>query len=324
MANVNLYQYPQVVQLSQPGAISSASVMNRSDFSIFKNVDNDVEFLVKTYDNKPIDLTGKTITIYVVDARDDALKIQKELSYSPTMAKKGHARLTLALVDIAEIDPGYLYYSISVKDITAKETLLYTDHSRTVQGFFELQQGPLPGPTSAIVIPESMFAQQSWGSDTSVSNYLVAEPFPGAAQRDNRTGVHTIAVYGNKYSGYLNVQGSLENSPPSDMHEWFNIDIGDWNVDHCDHCDTQADCDDCDPCNPCKPCASRPVNPAPHVPPVTPVPCPHHRYHQPIYKFTCFTGIKHFSFTGSYMWIRFILNASPINQGAITKILFKN
>jgi hypothetical protein len=304
MANVNLYHYPQVVQLSQPGAISSASVMNRSDFSIFKNVDNDVEFLVKTYDNKPIDLTGRTITIYVVDARDETLKIQKELSYSPTMAKKGHARLTLTLTDIAEIDPGYLYYSVSVTDISNKQILLYTDLSRTVQGYLELQPGPLPGPQSAIVLTEESFSQQSWGSDTSVSNYLVAGPYPGAAQRDNRNGVHTVAVYCNNYSGYLNIQASLENSPPSEMVEWFNVDIGDWNTDYCEHCDRDHD-----------PSGSLPVIPSP---------CPHYRYHQPIYKFTCFTGIKHFSFVGSYMWLQFILNASPINKGCVTKILLKN
>jgi len=321
MANVNLYHYPQVVQLSQPGAISSASVMNRSDFSIFKNVDNDVEFLVKTYDNKPIDLTGKTITIYVVDARDDALKIQKELSYSPTMAKKGHARLTLVLTDIAEIDPGYLYYSVSVTDISNKEILLYTDHSRTVQGFFELQPGPLPGPRKAIVILPDDFSQQSWGSDTSVSNYLVAQPYPGAAQSDNRTGVHTVAVYCDNYSGYLNIQASLENAPPSAMVEWFNVDIGN---------EYHYDCERCFPVNPnCPPLPSwipsnPPTPPSPPVVPCPPAPCHEHRFHQPIYKFICFTGIKQFSFVGSYMWLQFILNASPINHGSITKILLKN
>lgn len=296
MANVNLYQFPQVVQLSQPGAISSASVMNRSDFSIFKNVDNDVEFLVKTYDNKPIDLTNKTITIYIVDDRDQSLKVQKELSYSPMMAKKGHARLTLAWSEVAELTPGYFYYSVTVADTTNKETLLYVDHSRTIQGYFELQQGPLPGPQSSIVINSADFAPQSWGSDTSVSNYLVAEAYPGAAQRDNRNGIHHVAVYATNYSGYLNIQASLENSAPTDAREWFNVDIGSLESQHCHHCNSTGSNEH----------------------------CTHYKFHQPIYKFTSFTGIKHFSFVGSYMWLRFILNATPLNEGSVTKILLKN
>jgi hypothetical protein len=296
MANVNLYQYPQVVQISQPGAISSASVMNRSDFSIFKSVDNDVDFLIKTYDNKPVDLTNKTITIYIVDNRDQSLKIQQELSYSPMMAKKGHARLTLLWSVLANLDPGYFFYSISVTDSTGKETLFYTDLSRTVQGYLELQQGPLPGPYSSILITESDFASQSWGTDLTVSNYLMAGVYPGAAQRGNRNGMHHVAVYMQNYTGYLNIQASLENSPPTDQHEWFDVDIGRHEEEQCERCPSSI--------------------PAGQ--------CPHYRYSQPIYKFTSFTGIKHFSFVGSYMWLQFILNHSPMNYGNVTKILLKN
>jgi hypothetical protein len=275
MANVNLYQYPQVVQLSQPGAISSASVMNRSDFSIFKNVDNDVEFLIKSYDNKPIDLTGKTITIYIVDDRTQNLVIQKTLdSSNPNMAKRGHARLTLVWSEITELDPGYFYYSVTITDSTGKEVLFYTDKSRTIQGYFELQQGPLPGPHNSFLIGTDSFNTQSWGSDVSMSNYLVAEAYPGAAQRDNRNGLHHVAVYATNYDGYLTMQASLENSAPTDDSHWFDIALD----------------------------SSGTV----------------------MYKFTSFSGIKHFSFVGSYMWLRFIQNASPFNTGTIDQILLKN
>jgi hypothetical protein len=275
MANVNLYHFPQVVQLSQPGSISSASVMNRSDFSFFKNVDNDVEFLIKTYDNKPIDLTNKTLTIYIVDDRDNQLVVQKALdSSNPNMAKRGHARLTLSWAEIADLTPGYFFYSVSVTDSTGKEILLYTDLSRTIQGYCELQQGPLPGPQSAYTLSSESFTPQSWGPDVSISSYYVAGPYPGAAQRGNVNGIHHIAIYATNFSGTVWVNASLENAPPTDDSQWFDI-------------------------------ALNPTG-------------------QTSYEFTNFSGIKHFSFVGSYMWIQFTLHYVPINEGEVTQILYKN
>jgi hypothetical protein len=273
MANVNIYQFPQVVQVSRPNAISAASVINRTDFNAFKNIDNNVEFLIKDWDNKPVNLTNLTVTIYIVDYQNQILMSITNPVLTIVNPTRGHCRLTLLKQDTFDWIPGYFSYSLTVTDSTGLETALYIDKSRVVQGFFELQQGPLPNPVSATILTPDSFTAQSWGSDTSISSYLVAQEYPGAAQSDNRSGLQTIAVYANNFSGTLWVQASLENSPPNDDNQWFDVTLNTGN--------TSAN-------------------------------------------FTSYTGITHFSFVGSYMWLRFIQQLSGINQGSITQILLKN
>jgi hypothetical protein len=274
MANVNLYQFPQVIQVSKPNAVSVATVINRTDFNAFKHVDNDVEFLIKDWDNKPVNLTNLTVTIYIVDQQAQKLMSITNPVLTIVNPTRGHCRLTLLKQDTAEWVAGYFGYSISVTDANGKETMLYVDKSRVVQGYFEFQEGPLPQPQKAVVLTPDAFTAQSWGTDTSISSYLVAQEYPGAAQSDNRSGLQTIAVYANNFTGTLWVQASLENSPPNDDSQWFDVTLNTGDTS---------------------------------------------------FNFTNFTGIKHFSFVGSYMWLRFIQYVSPVNNnGSISQVLLKN
>lgn len=225
MANVNIYQYPQVVTVSKPGAVSSSTVINRTDFSAFKHVDNDVEFLIKDWDNKPVNLTNLTVTIYVVDQESQKLmKLMRPILnvINPT---KGHCRFTLCKQDTAEWSPGYFSFSITVTDVTGKEIPLFVDRSRVIQGYFEFFEGPLPQYERSIKLTQDDFLAQSWGENLVVSTFLVAEFYPGAAQSDNRSGQQTIAIYANNFSGTVKIEASLENSPPTDRSQWFDVQL---------------------------------------------------------------------------------------------------
>lgn len=273
MANVNVYHFPQVVTGFNPNAVSSATVINRTDFTAFKHVDNDVEFLLKNWDNKPINLTNLTVTIYIVDRSSNTLKHICKPVLTVINAAKGHCRLTLGKQDTVDWCPGYYNFSLTITDPTGKEVPIFVDRSRVIQGYFELFEGPLPQYNRSLVLTPNCFTKESWGTDLTYSAYLVAQAFPGAAQADNRSGVHTIAIYMNNFSGAICVKASLENFVPTCDQEWFKVQLSNG---------------------------------------------------QDYAEFTNYTGMVTYTFTGMYMWLKFVQHLASMNEGEVTQIILKN
>ena len=220
MPSVNLYQIPQVINTTQAGGVGVNSATNKIDFDVSKNVTNEIEFLLKDIDRKAVSLTGKTMVIYIVDQKNNTIMLQKKLTVMN--APRGHCRLTISPSDIMDWDTGYYAYSITILQ-DGNQTLVHQDINRSQYGYLELKQGPLPVPRSAIVItPEEM---QLDNNDLGMFRKYISGAYPGAAQRDNRSGIHSVAVYGKDLSGTFYVQASLENGVPTAIQEWFDVEI---------------------------------------------------------------------------------------------------
>lgn len=218
MPSVTLYQMPQVIQLSTPDAVSVHSVVNRTDFNLFKNVTNEVEFLIKDVDRKPVNLRNKSLTIYIVDEQTNSLAIQSTLTVIDE--KRGHARMSLHPSQVASLANGYYRYSVTINR-DGDQLLIYTDQTRSLRGHLELFEGPLPGPQPVIQIMPGDFVSSTWG--VPLETYFVAQSFPGAAQRNNRSGQHTLAIYTTNFTGTFWVEASLENSPPTTPSDVFPV-----------------------------------------------------------------------------------------------------
>lgn len=193
--------------------------MNRTDFAVFKHLTNEVDFLVKDYDKKPQNLNGKSLFMYVVDERTDKVVLQVPLQIID--ANRGHSRLVLEPNAISSLDLGSYRYSVTLQRGDATQIAIYTDQHRSLRGQLEVTMGPLPEPKPAITIDGSMFLPQTWG--TPLSEYFVAESFPGSAQSGTSNGHHTVAIYTQSFTGDFEIQASLENSPPSEPSEWFTV-----------------------------------------------------------------------------------------------------
>jgi hypothetical protein len=124
--------------------------------------------------------------------------------------------------DVSNISSGYYRYSITVQDTTGSQQLIYTDQNRSIRGFVEVFEGPLPTPQLAIEMKSSDFTSDQWGNP--LMTYLVSQTQPGAAQRENKSGRHTLAIYCKNFSGEFFIDASLENSPPVATSDWFTLD----------------------------------------------------------------------------------------------------
>ena len=225
MPSLTVYQIPQVIQTTRAGATGVNSSTNRIDFFLSKNVTNEIEFLLKDIDRKPISLVNKTLILYVVDTTTQTLKLQKTLQSINEV--RGHCRLTVAPSDIAEWELGHYSYSLVMQRDDQSQVLLYTDQNRAAYGFLEVKPGPLPTPFEPIVLTDELFAHATYGVNVQPVGgikYRVTGGYPGAAQRDNRLGMHTCAIYTTNFKGAFKVQASLDNSVPTEDYGWFDVE----------------------------------------------------------------------------------------------------
>lgn len=217
MPSVTLYKMPQVIQISETG-LSVHAVVNRTDFNLFRGVTNEIEFLLKNADRKPSNLLGKTLSIFIVDERTNTVVVQTGLT---TISEtRGHCRLTLSPSDVAGLDNGSYRYSIT-ETVGDKQTIVFTDQNRSFKGYLEVFDGPIPNPNPSLEISKNQFVSETWG--TPLQAYYVAGPFPGAAQVDNRSGQHTLALYCDNFSGQFWIDASLESGVPNNDADWFPV-----------------------------------------------------------------------------------------------------
>jgi hypothetical protein len=225
MPSLTVYQIPQVIQTTRAGATGVNSATNRIDFFLSKNVTNEIEFLLKDIDRKPISLVNKTLILYVVDAHTQTLKLQKTLQSINEL--RGHYRLTVAPSDIVDWELGHYSYSLVMQREDQTQVLMYTDQNRTTYGFLEVKAGPLPTPFDPIVLTDELFGHATVGvtnQPVTGVKYRVSGGYPGVAQRDNRVGMHTCAIYSTGFKGAFKVQASLDSSVPTDDYGWFDVD----------------------------------------------------------------------------------------------------
>lgn len=225
MPSLTVYQIPQVTQITKAGATGVNSATTRIDFDLSKNVTNEIEFLLKDIDRRPISLTNKSVIIYVVDRDSNTLILQKTLQVINDT--RGHCRLTITPADIGEWAPTYYSYSLVLERVDGSQILIYCDQNRSSYGFLEVKAGPLPPPNNIFEIDDEQFAHHTYGvTNQPVTGipYRVSGGHPGAAQRDNRAGMHTCAIYAKNFKGSFRVQASLDNSLPTDDLSWFDVE----------------------------------------------------------------------------------------------------
>jgi hypothetical protein len=194
--------------------------VDRTDFKLFKHVTNEIDVYVKDQDRRPVNLLGKNLTINIVDDRAGTLIFQKSLAIVDEA--RGLMRLTTTPGETSQWEVGFLSFTVTFAREDGTEVLLYTDQNYGPRSFIEVIDGPVPPPVSSIIVPFSAFR----GSSVGLLTYNVSSPYRASAQVGNNSGVQSIAAYTTNYSGKLWVQASLENQPPTQDNEWFNVALG--------------------------------------------------------------------------------------------------
>jgi hypothetical protein len=237
MVDQVLFQFKEYVQLwfTNGNAPNINGPMIQYDTKVYKGATNNIDFVVRNNDRKPVNLVG-----YQIDAliqRVESVTTVSGNGYSPLAEllliqpvqtlqdTAGTCRLTLTDLEIGHWLGGYYRYTIRLTDVTGAQTFLYTDINRSTYGNFELIEGMSTSLVPAINVPAYQFTPET--IDDLTNQYVFASgALAGDAQSERSNGMHTIVAYtGNGYAGKLWIQVSLTLSPPTAV-DWSNIPIG--------------------------------------------------------------------------------------------------
>jgi hypothetical protein len=177
------------------------------NLKIHKGVDNKLQFQFLNQEQKPVNITGKTLTCRLMSYDGSKVLLQKSLT--PLLPLTGIATLTVTMNESLEIDSALCYYSLSIPDSTFDYPVFVDDNSGG-RGIIDVLDSTLPKyvtSTSIGLMPHAEPTLQvpvTYYSETLVSK-----------DADN----YTVQIGYNGYIGEVKIQGSVTGV----IGEWYNI-----------------------------------------------------------------------------------------------------
>jgi len=117
-----------------------------------KGVDNKIQFQFLNQEQKPVDITGKSITCRVLNYNGTEVLLRKALDLD--FALTGIASLNLNAADIEDIDAQKAYYSLEIP-VGEFDYPVFVDANAGARGDMNIVNSVLPSfvPSQAITIP---------------------------------------------------------------------------------------------------------------------------------------------------------------------------
>jgi hypothetical protein len=196
------------------GFVTEYRPVYQQNISVYKGIENTLEFQILNPDQKPIGLTNYTAHFVAFDAAKN-LVIQK--AGDVTIANKGLFKVSLSENDTLNLDTQYLSYSVYLTDSSSTKTLTYADEQLNAKGTIYLTDEVFPGPKDTTTITN--FNQVAVGSTEYVTDVVTAEP-----GLNGNEALHTVVFYTNGYVGTIAIEVTLDNDL-SNSNNWSSIDI---------------------------------------------------------------------------------------------------
>lgn len=152
---VYFFNQRQQVVLLDAGLTSSArrySIVYAKELNLIKGVDNLLEFAFINTEQKPVNLTGKTVTARILSADNRTVLLQKTLGTIYPIT--GLMKLEVAPTDLEGIDIQKAHYTLSVSDSTT-EYPAFVDAQGASRGTINIVNGIMPDftPSLSVTIP---------------------------------------------------------------------------------------------------------------------------------------------------------------------------
>lgn len=200
---------------NEAGFITEYRPVYQRNLTVYKGIDNVLEFRLKNGDQKPIDVAGKTPKFVAFDENkkliiehDGVLNVGDD-----SAATRGLFNVTVTENDLLNVKQQYLSYSLYlVDDTTGAKSITYNDEAFGASGTIYVSASAFPGPANSYSITTFTQAGTVWNSET-----ITAEP-----AINGNAALHTAAMYTDSYAGDIIIQGTLDNTVDGSTR-WANI-----------------------------------------------------------------------------------------------------
>jgi len=222
MHDNRLYKYSTEIDLTITayGVEVDNRNMNPRHVTVHKGLTNTLYFNIRDRDRKPQIVTTDQIRCYIIDATTGRRVVSKLLTAD--QLKKGMAKLVLLEGDLVNLVPGLYncYFTATKQD--SQEEPLYSNQNNDIVFTLEITNQAYSNP-----VPTQYANANILISNTGNANVYATSSMYGNLDRNFTNCQHTMAFYGNGYSGNITIQASgLTSAPSSDMDstDWYDVE----------------------------------------------------------------------------------------------------
>jgi hypothetical protein len=201
--SVFVYTQRQIVVLLTGFSPRSYMPQYAKPLTLHKGVDNQIQFQFLDQQQKPVDITGKSITCRVINYTGGAVLLRKALTLQ--LPATGIAALIIGPADIEDIDPQKCYYSLEIP-VGEFDFPVFVDQNAGARGDLNIVNSVLPSfiPSEAVTIPTGQ-AFPNVNNSNSNSNSIM---YYTSVVTTNDNPILTLQAQFSDYYGCVSVQGS--------------------------------------------------------------------------------------------------------------------
>lgn len=178
--------------------------------TLHKGVDNQLQFQFLNQEQKPVDITGKSITCRILNYEGNQVLLQKALTLQ--LPANGICALILNAADLENIEAQKCYYTLEIP-VGDFDYPVFVDQNAGARGILNIVNSVLPNfvPSYEITIPTG----QSFPNTTNNSNTLT---YFSSVLSTNDNPILTIQTEYIEYYGNTVIQGSSLGDA-----DWYDI-----------------------------------------------------------------------------------------------------
>lgn len=185
---------------------------------LHKGVDNQIQFQFLNQEQKPVDITGKSITCRIINYNGTEVLLNKALTiqYGAT----GIAALFLNAADLEDIDPQKCYYSLEIP-VGEFDYPVYVDPAAGARGDINIVNSVLPSfvPSAIVTIPTGQ-PFPNLDSNNNINNVLPnANTYYSSIINTEDNPVLTLQAHYTEFNGDVTIEGTVNQQGT----DWYPI-----------------------------------------------------------------------------------------------------
>lgn len=191
--------------------------------TLHKGVDNQIQFQFLNQEQKPVDITGKSITCRILNYQGNEILVQKALNL--TLPLTGLAVLTLNPSDLENIDAQKCYYTLEIP-VGDFDFPVFVDANAGARGEINIVNSVLPSfvPSQSVSIPTGQpFPNLQVGNNYNLPGN--SQTYYSSTVETNDNPVLTFQVRYDDFQGNVAILGST--LPDAD---WYVVDLVETNA----------------------------------------------------------------------------------------------
>ena len=205
--SVFIYTQRQIVVLLSGTSARRYMPVYAKTLTLHKGVDNQIQFQFLNQEQKPVDITGKSITFRIINNNGTEVLLQKALTLQ--LPATGIAAIQLNAADIEDFIPQLAHYSLEIP-VGEFDYPVFVDQNAGARGDLNIVNSVLPSfvPSSNVTIPTGQ-PFPNLDPNNSISNVLPnANTYYSSVINTEDNPILTIQTSFYQYNGDVLIEGS--------------------------------------------------------------------------------------------------------------------